>query len=97
MCAGAAPDLEQRSSFIGQWLNILRPRAESIARNDAPETRQSALERQSVLVSLENLMTFPFVRDAVASDALTLHGVWHDIGAGALEVFDPQAGGFAAL
>jgi len=97
MCAGTAPDLEERSSFIGQWLNILRPHAEHIGQTASTEDQQSALERQAVLVSLENLMTFPFVRAAVEAEALTLHGVWHDIGAGALEVFDPQVGGFAPL
>jgi len=97
MCAGNAPDLEEKSSFIGQWLNLLRPQAERIAGTEAPEQRQSALEKQAVLVSLENLMTFPFVRAAVAAENLSLHGVWHDIGEGTLEVFDPQTGDFAPL
>jgi carbonic anhydrase len=97
MCAGNAPDLEQKSSFIGQWLDILRPKVALLPPKATAAARQAALERQSVLASLENLMTFPFVRDAVLSEGLTLHGVWHDIGAGALEVFDPLLDTFAEI
>lgn len=97
MCCGKAPDLEETSSFIGQWLNLLRPHAQRISDSGAPEDWQSALEKQSVLVSLANLMTFPFVRAAVEAENLTLHGVWHDIGAGTLEVYDPAEGSFAAI
>ncbi len=56
-----------------------------------------ALEKDAVLVSLENLMTFPFVRAAVESEEMTLHGLWNDIGEGALEHFDPVARAFVPL
>ena len=45
-------------------------------------------------VSLDNLMTFPFVAEAVKSEELTMHGVWNDIGAGELWWFDPTDGAF---
>ncbi len=51
-----------------------------------------------MLVSLGNLMTFPFVAAAVRVDGrLALHGVWKDIRDGSLEVYDPASGDFAAL
>jgi carbonic anhydrase len=56
-----------------------------------------ALEKQAVLVSLENLVTFPFVRDAVANDMLTLHGLWNNTGEGGLEQYDPAKGGFVPV
>ncbi len=42
-------------------------------------------------------MTFPFVRDAVEADDLTLHGLWHDIGEGTLEAFDPAMDAFTPV
>ncbi len=48
-------------------------------------------------MSLENLMTFPFIQDAVESEQLTLHGLWTDIGAGGLEFFNAETGAFEAL
>ena len=96
MCSGHAPELEEKSSFVGRWMDILRPGYDRIAH--LPETdRLRALEKEAVVVSLENLMTFPFVRRAVEEDMLTLHGLWNDTGAGGLEQYDPTSGGFSAI
>ena len=48
------------------------------------------------MVSLDNLMTFPFVREAVEDEELTLHGLWNDIGEGDLWWFDPTERWFRA-
>ena len=96
MCAGHAPELEERSSFVGTWLNILRPGYERIAHLPEVE-RNAALEREAVVVSLENLMTFPFVRAAVEADDMTLHGLYTDIGAGGLSQYDGASGKFLQI
>lgn len=83
MCFGHAPELEEKSSFVGRWMDILRPGFERV--KDLPEADQvGALEREAVMVSIENLMTFPFVRAAVETGQMTLHGLLHDIGEGTL-------------
>ena len=89
MCSGHAPELESKSSFVGRWMDILRPGFDRLP-NGTDEERKHALEKQAVLVSLENLMTFPFIKDAVEEDTLSLHGVWNDIGDGGLEAYDPE-------
>jgi len=50
-----------------------------------------------VVVSLENLITFPFVRNAVESGLLGLHGIWVDIATGELQVYDSETQGFATV
>lgn len=96
MCSGAAPELEKTSSFVGRWMDILRPGYEKV--KDLPaEEGIAALEKEAVLTSLENLMTFPFVKSAVESGELSLHGLWTDIGEGTLECYDPKQGQFALL
>jgi carbonic anhydrase len=95
MCLGHAPELLEKTSFVGRWMDILRPGFERVkALPDA--TRVAALEREAIVVSLENLMTFPFVAEAVLDDRLTLHGLWNDTGEGTLEQYDP-ARGFVAV
>ncbi len=94
MCSGSAPELLEKSSFVGRWMDILRPGYERVQGMPADQILP-ALEHEAVLVSLENLMTFPFVKAAVEDDRLTLHGLWTDTGEGALEQFDPVRGGFA--
>jgi carbonic anhydrase len=96
MCSGHAPELEMKSSFVGRWMDILRPGYERVTLTK-PEDPLRALEKQAVLISLENLMTFPFVRAAVEDDRLTLHGLWTDTGEGGLEQFDPTRDGFVPV
>ncbi|MEH7827783.1 carbonic anhydrase [Gemmobacter denitrificans] len=96
MCSGHAPQLLEKSSFVGRWMDILRPGYDRVAH--LPEAdRPRALEREAVLVSLENLMTFPFVKAAVESEYLTLHGLWNDMAEGGVEQYDPASRSFVPL
>jgi carbonic anhydrase len=59
--------------------------------------RVAQLEREAVIVSVENLMTFPFVKSAVEKNELTLHGLWTDIAEGTLEQFDSASKDFIRI
>ena len=96
MCSGNAPELEEKTSFVGRWMDILRPGFNKLQNGD-DATRKRQLEKEAVLISLENLMSFPFVQKAVADDTLSLHGLWNDIGDGGLEAYDPTTKEFVAI
>lgn len=87
MCAGKAPELEKESSFIGRWMDILRPGYEKVKHILDEEERKEALGKEAVLISLKNLQTFPFIQDAIRKDKLNLYGLWTHIGQGDLEHF----------
>jgi carbonic anhydrase len=89
MCSGEAPELEKDTSFIGRWMDILRPGYDSLPDGDT-QARQTALEKKGILISLDNLMTFPFVKRAVDLGELSLHGLWTDIGEGGLEAYSHE-------
>jgi carbonic anhydrase len=97
MCMGHAPALTERTSFIGRWMDILRPGFERVQYVEPPEDRLAALERQAVLTSLDNLMSYPFVADAVASGDMTLHGLWTDVASGGLFQLDGGTGDFVTI
>ncbi len=97
MCSGTAPELEEASSFVGRWMDILRPGYERVRDLPDADSRLQALEKEAVLVSLENLMTFPFVRAAVEEERLALHGLWNDIGNGELRCYDPRSKTFGLV
>ncbi|WP_146584806.1 carbonic anhydrase [Puniceibacterium confluentis] len=97
MCSGKAPHLEETSSFVGRWMDLLRPGYERVKDEPDAATQVRKLEKEAVLVSLENLMTFPFVREAVENGGLTLHGLWTEIGEGGLEWYDPKTGQFSPV
>jgi carbonic anhydrase len=88
MCAGRAPDLERPESLVGRWLDVLRPGHSRIADLTKEEDRQTALEKEAIHLSLENLMGYPFVAEAVDGGRLTLHGLWTDIAEMDLETYD---------
>ncbi len=95
MCSGQAPELEEQTSFVGRWMDILRPGYDRIKGKSDNEIR--ALEHEAVLVSLENLMTFPFVAKEVEAGNLSLHGLWTDIGEGTLLEFDAARKAFKPI
>lgn len=90
MCKGNAPELEAKDSFVGRWMDILRPGYEVVADMQDPEEQVRALEKEAVMTSLQNLMTFPWVVTQVDEGKLTLHGLWTDIGEGGLEHYNPE-------
>ena len=89
MCGGihallhGAP--EEASDFVANWVKLAE-RAKLRALHFPPDKRQDYCERESVRLSLENLMTFPWVRDPVEAGRLKLHGCFFDIRSGVLEL-----------
>ena len=96
MCRGEAPELDERTSYVGRWMDILRPGYARVADIADDSARRRALEEEAVRTSLRNLATFPFVAAAVAEGVLTLHGAFVDIATGALVILDPE-GDFVPL
>jgi len=97
MCEGNAPDLEEESSFIGRWLDILRGGFERTRDIPGDAARHEALEKEAVKVSLQNLMSFPYVADAIAEGRLSLHGLWNNISEGTLEMYHRDSDTFAVI
>ncbi|MCB1342366.1 MAG: carbonic anhydrase [Pseudooceanicola sp.] len=94
MCKGHAPQLEVKESFVGRWMDILKPKFDLVKDiADVPEQTR-ALEQHAVITSLENLMSFPFVKEAVEGESLTLHGLWTDVAEGGLSYYDGASGAF---
>jgi carbonic anhydrase len=85
-------------SFVGRWLEILAPPvAPLLARGLERDAALRVLEHEAILLSLENLTTFPFVAEALDAGRLELHGIWKDIGDGDLEYFDSGQNAFVRV
>ena len=98
MCSGKAPALEDETSFVGRWMDMLRPTYEKVVAGGGSDAEQvTRLERAGVTTSLENLLTFPFVSDRVKSQELALHGLVLDIHDGSLEQYDPDSDTFTPV
>ncbi len=97
MCRGQAPVRQQASSFVDRWMELLRPGFERVKDIENTAERITALEHEGIKISLENLMSFPFVQGSVQDETLTLHGLWHDIASGSVEVFDGNKDRFSTI
>ncbi len=85
-CGGIQSLLEGiGGQYTRPWLTIAaRARAEVLAQHPQadPKDQAHALGQASILVSLENLLSFDNVRRAVVRGELTLHGWYFDLEAG---------------
>ena len=86
--------MHKDSSFVASWLEILRPSYEKISSDLSESEKIKLLEKSTVLTSIKNLTTFPFIKEAIKNETISLHGLWHDIGTGDLMFFDNKLNQF---
>lgn len=93
------PDLPG-DNFIPSWMSIAEPAHRRVIAT-MPGAKESdqirACEKGSVLVSLENLMTFSCIREKVFNGELYLHGWFVDIHAGTLSCYNAESNQFEEL
>jgi carbonic anhydrase len=85
--------------FIGRWMAMFIKPGEVVEQRER-ETMQEftvRIEKAAVFRSLENLMTFPFVRARVESGDMKLHGAYFGVAEGSLFVLDPEAKEFRSV
>ena len=91
------------NSFIGRWMSLLKAAHADTVRTHGRdgetsiEEQQQAMEHAAVRSSLENLETFPFIRDRLAAGKLKLRGAYFDIADGRLLTLDQTTGAFRPL
>ncbi|MFG5118423.1 carbonic anhydrase [Methylorubrum sp. POS3] len=95
--AGLGSDPLSQGNYIGNWVSLVEPAKKTLA--DAGDHKDkegylTRLEYAMVGQSLQNLMTFDFVRKAVEAGELHLHGAHFGIATGELRVRDPESGEF---
>ena len=85
--------------FIGKWMAMFIKPGEVVEQRDR-ETMADfivRIEKAAVFRSLENLMTFPFVRSAVERGDMRLHGAYFGVAKGLLFVLDPATKEFRSV
>jgi len=87
-------------SFISRWMSIANPAKERVLaelHDKATVLQQRAAEQASILLSLENLHSFPWIDDRVKAGTLSLHGWYFDISLGDLLEYKPDHGSFEKI
>ena len=87
----------EAKGFLARWISLALPVKTDVLLklpNSSAKTRQRAAEQYSIMLSLDNLMTFPFVQQAVEKNELKLIGWYFDLEAGDLFEYDAEDGIF---
>ena len=105
-CGGVRACLEHdaarqsEAQFITNWMSILdegRARIMTAYAGKPLVEIRAALERESVIASLDNLRTFPCIKILEGKGRLALHGAYFDIGSGTLSAYNQATAEFVPL
>nr|WP_255592832.1 carbonic anhydrase [Bordetella sp. BOR01] len=105
-CGGIRALMEQRldsegeDDYIGRWVNIAAPARDQVIRqlpHAGLAEQRRACEQASILISLGNLECLDCVRQQMERGAISLHGWYFDLDAGALLAYSPRADAFLPL
>lgn len=107
MCGGCKAALTREmhgaepgeGGFIADWIGMLDQAREAVVKQhgDNGDHAERAMEMAGVRVSLENLRTFPAVREKEQAGFLKLRGAFFAITDGVLHVLDEASGQFAPI
>jgi carbonic anhydrase len=97
-CGGIAVAVQEnnplsKGDFIGKWMSDIKEVVDAtpLDPSGTPHDHCRAFEQASVVHSLANLRSFPWIARLEQAGELSLHGAWFDVALGELHVFDEQA------
>ncbi|MEI2636911.1 MAG: carbonic anhydrase [Methylotenera sp.] len=105
-CGGIRALLEHKTpncneeELIAKWLGIAEDARQYVLRDlsGKPEhVLTHACEQAAILISLENLMSYPWIKQRVEAKKLALHGWYFDMQQGDLLEYQPESGHFEVL
>uniref|UniRef100_UPI00334259C0 carbonic anhydrase n=1 Tax=Castellaniella defragrans TaxID=75697 RepID=UPI00334259C0 len=99
-CGGVAAFANQaaplsKRDFIGKWMSQIAPVADRLGPQG--ENRAEWIQRLEwgvIEYSMNNLLTFPTVRERVKAGLLTIHGAYFGVATGLLFMRNPETGRF---
>ena len=82
--------------FIGRWMSLIAPAAEKVGPRGAMSRAEyiERMEKASIVNTLDNLMTFPRLRQRIERGEVILHGAYFGVAKGGLSVLDRATGEF---
>jgi carbonic anhydrase len=83
--------------FIGQWMRLMAPAADKAGPRGTLSRAAylTRLEQANIANSLDNLMTFPRLRDLVEGGGIATHGAYFGVATGELWIREEATGEFA--
>jgi carbonic anhydrase len=98
--ANAGQPADARYEFLSDWVRVANPALAALNKvcpDVSPAERRRLLEEATVMVSLGNLMGFPWIMERVRQHRLVLHGWYFDLVSGRLLAHDRRSGRFLPI
>ncbi len=103
-CGGIAGLLKSEAikeeKHLCNWLSIAKPalkRLSKLTDDESPQLRCRHCEEGAVLLSIDNLLSYDWIREKVNQKELELHALYFDLGEGNLYRYDPKLENFEIL
>ncbi len=78
-------------SHVDDWLTLAYPAKHNAmleCLNNPEKNRAEITEKNNIQLSIQRLMSYPYIVEALENKTLEIHGWWYNIGTGDLEVYD---------
>ncbi len=78
-------------THVNEWLTLAYPAKHNAileCLHNPEKNRAEVTEKNNIQLSIQRLMTYPYIVKALEEKKIELHGWWYDIGSGDLEVYD---------
>ena len=88
------------SDFMSAWMDIAKPAKRRVLEQHpqgSADEQAHLCEKESLLISLNNLKTFPWIQERIKSNKLFLHAWYFDLSTGFIEAYQSETGEFIPL
>ena len=88
------------SDFISSWMNIAKPAKEKTLKlypHHTIKEQRHYCEKESLLVSMNNLTTFPWIKERVLKNKLSTHTWYYNLLCGTIEAYQSSTNKFILL
>jgi carbonic anhydrase len=88
------------SDTMKTWLSIASEAREVVKKqlkDKTIEEQESAFEKESLVISLNNLLTYPYIKERLSKNKLKIFGWQFDVETGDIYAFNTQNGTFELI
>jgi len=97
-CESLYQNISEENTHIKKWLEIARPVKEFTLKDKLiypnREELYRATEKNSIIFQLQNLLTYPMIKNKVEEGTLNIHGWYYNLIDGALSLYDERENQF---
>ena len=94
------PEKIEDEKWISRWVSIARPVIDELVEEEPDEPLESRVRRSeegSVLLSIENLLSYPWVEERVKAGTLSLHALYYDMKGKTLNIWNAELEDFEPI